>query len=213
MASLTFPGPLSRAQDIRSRRGAITQSWIGDARLAHKLRVHFAIASCSRLTAPDLQARPKTPLMGETGARGPAGHQAGSRIEREIPSSASRSGGELASRDCLCLRARTRVRPLPLPSRSDLREPAAVAAKGKLARINLKRGLALACNIICRIGVVSDYRAAFWRAAWPALRRLQIEPIFGMGFVAWHLIQFTQKAFGGRQNASSYTAKQSSTEA
>ena len=60
---------------------------------------------------------------------------------------------------------------------------------------------------------VSDYRAAFWRAAWPALRRLQIEPIFGMGFVAWHLIQFTQKAFGGRQNASSYTAKQSSTEA
>ena len=51
------------------------------------------------------------------------------------------------------------------------------------------------------IGVVSDYRAAFWRAAWPALRRRQIAPIFGMGFVALHLIQFTQKAFGGRQNA------------
>jgi hopanoid C-2 methylase len=30
--------------------------------LAHKLRVHFAIASCGRLTAPDLQALPKTPL-------------------------------------------------------------------------------------------------------------------------------------------------------
>jgi hypothetical protein len=30
--------------------------------LAHKLRVHFAIASCGRLTAPDLQAMPKTPL-------------------------------------------------------------------------------------------------------------------------------------------------------
>jgi hypothetical protein len=29
----------------------------------------------------------------------------------------------------------------------------------------------------------------------------------------WHLIQFTRKAFGGPQNASFYTAKQSSTEA
>ena len=60
---------------------------------------------------------------------------------------------------------------------------------------------------------MSDYRAAFWRAAWPALRRGQIESIFGMGFVAWHLIQFTQEALGGRQNASFYTAKQNSTEA
>jgi hypothetical protein len=33
-----------------------------------------------------------------------------------------------------------------------------------------------------------------------------------MGFVAWHLIQFTQEALGGRQNASFYAAKQSSTE-
>jgi radical SAM superfamily enzyme YgiQ (UPF0313 family) len=86
-------------------------------------------------------------------------------------------------------------------------------AKGKLTKINLKRGLALACNIIWRIGIVSDYRAAFWRAAWHALRRGQIEPIFGMGFVAWHLIQFTQEALGGQQNASFYAAKQYSTEA
>jgi hopanoid C-2 methylase len=86
-------------------------------------------------------------------------------------------------------------------------------AKGKLTKINLKRGLALACNIIWRIGIVSDYRAAFWRAAWHALRRGQIEPIFGMGFVAWHLIQFTQEALGGQQTASFYAAKQYSTEA
>jgi hopanoid C-2 methylase len=33
-----------------------------------------------------------------------------------------------------------------------------------------------------------------------------------MGFVAWHLIQFTQEALGGRQNASFYTARQYSTE-
>ena len=86
-------------------------------------------------------------------------------------------------------------------------------AKGKLTKVNLKRGAVLAWNIIWRIGIVSDYRAAFWKAAWHALRRGQIEAIFGMGFVAWHLIQFTQEALGGRQNASFYAAKQSSTEA
>ena len=85
-------------------------------------------------------------------------------------------------------------------------------AKGKLTKTNLKRALVLASNIIWRIGIVSDYRAAFWRAAWHALRRGQIEPILGMGFVAWHLIQFTQEALGGRQNASFYAAKQYSTE-
>jgi hopanoid C-2 methylase len=81
-------------------------------------------------------------------------------------------------------------------------------AKGKLTKVNLKRGAILAWNIIWRIGILSNYRAAFWRAAWHGLRRGQIEPIFGMGFVAWHLIQFTQEALGGRQNASFYAAKQ-----
>jgi radical SAM superfamily enzyme YgiQ (UPF0313 family) len=80
--------------------------------------------------------------------------------------------------------------------------------KGKLTKINLKRGLALAWNIIWQIGIRSDYRTAFWRAALHALRRGQIESIFGMGFVAWHLIQFTQEALVGRQNASFYAAKQ-----
>ena len=83
-------------------------------------------------------------------------------------------------------------------------------AKGKLTKINLRRGAVLAWNIVWRIGIVSDYRAAFWKAAWHALRRGQIEAVFGMGFVAWHLIQFTQEALGGRQNASFYAAKQSS---
>ena len=77
-------------------------------------------------------------------------------------------------------------------------------AKGKLTKINLKRGAVLAYNIAWRIGILSDYRAAFWRAAWHALRRGQIEAVFGMGFVAWHLIQFTREALDGRQNASFY---------
>jgi hopanoid C-2 methylase len=49
---------------------------------------------------------------------------------------------------------------------------------------------------------------AFWAAAWHGIRRGQIEPVFGMGFVAWHLIQFTEEALKGQQNASFYAAKQ-----
>jgi hopanoid C-2 methylase len=79
--------------------------------------------------------------------------------------------------------------------------------RGKLSRINLKRGLVLASNIIWRIGIRADFRWAFWRAAWQSLRRGQIEPVFGMGFVGYHLIRFTQEALGGRQNASFYATK------
>jgi hopanoid C-2 methylase len=81
-------------------------------------------------------------------------------------------------------------------------------AKGKLTKTNLKRGAVLAWNIIWRIGIHSDYRAAFWAAAWQGIRRGQIEPVFGMGFVAWHLIRFTEEALKGQQNASFYAAKQ-----
>jgi radical SAM superfamily enzyme YgiQ (UPF0313 family) len=80
-------------------------------------------------------------------------------------------------------------------------------AKGKLTPANLKRALRLAVNIVWRLGVLSDYRGAFWRATWYALRRGQIEAVFGMGFVAHHLIQFTREALAGYHNASFYAAK------
>jgi hypothetical protein len=80
-------------------------------------------------------------------------------------------------------------------------------AKTKLTRANLKRGLVLAVNIVWRIGILADYRAAFWRAARHAIRRGQIESVFGMGFVAYHLIRFTREALRGEHNASFYAAK------
>jgi hopanoid C-2 methylase len=86
-------------------------------------------------------------------------------------------------------------------------------AKGKLNKGQSEARRCAGLDIVWRIGIISDYRAAFWKAAWHALRRGQIEAVFGMGFVAWHLIQFTQEALGGRQNASFYAAKQYSTEA
>ncbi|ACL56886.1 B12-binding domain-containing radical SAM protein [Methylobacterium nodulans] len=80
-------------------------------------------------------------------------------------------------------------------------------AKTRLTRANLRRGLVLGFNIALRVGLLSDYRRAFWRAAGYALRRGQIEAVFNMGFVAHHLIRFTREALRGEQNASFYATK------
>jgi len=79
--------------------------------------------------------------------------------------------------------------------------------KGKLTIPNLKRGATLAYNVATKVGWRSDYRAAFWKAARPAIRRGQIDALLGMGFVGHHLIHFTREALQGRQNASFYSAR------
>ena len=55
------------------------------------------------------------------------------------------------------------------------------------------------------VGLQSDYRRRYWRAARHALRRGQIDAVMGMGFVGYHLIQFTREALRGDQNASFYS--------
>jgi hypothetical protein len=65
----------------------------------------------------------------------------------------------------------------------------------------------LAFRVVLRIGILSDYRKPFWRAARHALRRGNIDSMLAMGFIAHHLIQFTREALRGEQNASYYSAK------
>jgi hypothetical protein len=80
-------------------------------------------------------------------------------------------------------------------------------ARGKLNWGNLSAGLVLAFRVMLHIGILSDYRKPFWRAARHAMRRGQIDAVLGMGFIAHHLIQFTREALRGEQNASYYSAK------
>jgi hopanoid C-2 methylase len=80
-------------------------------------------------------------------------------------------------------------------------------ARTKLTLANLRRAMVLAANIVWRIGVLAGYRREFWRAARHAVRHGQLESVFGMGFVAYHLIRFTGEALRGEQNASFYAAK------
>ena len=81
-------------------------------------------------------------------------------------------------------------------------------ARGQLTLANLRRGLVLAFNVALRVGVLSDYRRAFWRAAKVALRRGQIDAVLSMGFVAYHLIAFTREALRGGHNASFYSTRE-----
>jgi hypothetical protein len=80
-------------------------------------------------------------------------------------------------------------------------------AKGKLNWANLSGALVLAWRVAWHIGVLSDYRKPFWRAARHALKRGQIDSVLGMGFIAHHLIEFTREALRGEQNASYYSTK------
>jgi radical SAM superfamily enzyme YgiQ (UPF0313 family) len=80
-------------------------------------------------------------------------------------------------------------------------------ARGRLTRANLRRAFHMGRSIVWQLGVKSDYRRIFWRAAWQALRRGQIEAIFNMGFVCHHLIRFTREALNGEHTASFYDAK------
>ena len=77
--------------------------------------------------------------------------------------------------------------------------------RGKLTIANLRSALVLAFNIAFRVGLLADYRRPFWRAARHALRRGQIDAVLGMGFAAYHLIEFSREALRGDQNASFYS--------
>lgn len=82
-----------------------------------------------------------------------------------------------------------------------------VPARGKLTIRNLREAVVLAFNIVLWIGLLSNYRRSFWRAARRALKRGQIDAVLGMGLVAYHLIKFSREALRGDQNASFYSAR------
>jgi hypothetical protein len=71
----------------------------------------------------------------------------------------------------------------------------------------LKRGLTLFSNLLVRVGLLADYRRPFWRMARQAIKRGQIDALFGVGFISYHLIEFSREALRGRQNASFYSAR------
>jgi radical SAM superfamily enzyme YgiQ (UPF0313 family) len=74
-------------------------------------------------------------------------------------------------------------------------------------RSHLKRGLTLLFNLLLRVGLFATYRRPFWRMARQAIQRGQVESLFTVGFVSYHLIEFSRDALRGDQNASFYSAR------
>lgn len=81
------------------------------------------------------------------------------------------------------------------------------ASPARASWANVRKGMRILANLLARVGVVADYRATFWRHAWPLLRAGRIEDVIHIGLVAHHLIEFSRDAVSGAQNASFYSSK------
>jgi hopanoid C-2 methylase len=78
---------------------------------------------------------------------------------------------------------------------------------GQLTIANLRRGLTMLFKVCWKLGVLADYRRAFWGYAWPRLKEGRIEQVIATGIIAKHLITFARKACAGELNASHYSSK------
>jgi hypothetical protein len=72
---------------------------------------------------------------------------------------------------------------------------------------NIRRGLIMLRNIFWKVGVLGDYRKAFWKFALRRLRQGDIEGLIGSAMIAHHLIMFARAASGGQQSASNYSIR------
>ena len=82
-----------------------------------------------------------------------------------------------------------------------------VYAPGQFTAKDIFRGLRMLALIIWKMGVLADYRRAFWAFAWPRLKAGEIEEVISVCIVARHLIAYARKACAGELNASHYSPK------
>jgi radical SAM superfamily enzyme YgiQ (UPF0313 family) len=76
-----------------------------------------------------------------------------------------------------------------------------------LTKKSIRLGLVMLRNIFWKVGVLGDYKRAFWKFAMRRLVRGEIEYLISGIMVAHHLINFARDASGGQTNASYYSLK------
>ena len=62
-------------------------------------------------------------------------------------------------------------------------------------------------RVFVRVGIFSFYRKTFWKMAWPALKKGDIESLLHVGMVAHHLIFFARECGAGVESASFYSQR------
>jgi radical SAM superfamily enzyme YgiQ (UPF0313 family) len=81
------------------------------------------------------------------------------------------------------------------------------ASPQRASKANIKRGLIILRNVLWQIGVLGDYKWAFWKFAARRLVRGEIEALLSVMLVAHHLIVYAREASGGKANASNYSVR------
>ena len=79
--------------------------------------------------------------------------------------------------------------------------------RSQLTAKNIRLGLVMLRNIFWKVGVLGDYKSAFWKFAFRRLARGEIEYLISAIMVSHHLINFARDASGGQTNASYYSMK------
>jgi radical SAM superfamily enzyme YgiQ (UPF0313 family) len=83
----------------------------------------------------------------------------------------------------------------------------ATPGSARATAANLKRAARLLFNLLFRVGLWADYRRPFWRTVRRAIQDGRASNLFGLGFVSYHLIEFSREALRGDQNAAFYSAR------
>jgi radical SAM superfamily enzyme YgiQ (UPF0313 family) len=80
-------------------------------------------------------------------------------------------------------------------------------SRARLSWKNIRLGLIMLRNILWKVGILGDYKRAFWKFALRRLVRGELEYLISSIMVAHHLIMFARDASGGHTNASYYSLK------
>jgi radical SAM superfamily enzyme YgiQ (UPF0313 family) len=75
------------------------------------------------------------------------------------------------------------------------------------SRANIRLGLIMLRNIFWKVGVLGDYKWAFWKFAWRRFSRGEIEHFLSVIMVAHHLIVYAREASVGKAVASNYSLR------
>src|SRR5260370_21689520 len=70
---------------------------------------------------------------------------------------------------------------------------------------NICKGLDMLLRVIVRVGIFGFYRKTFWKMAWPALKKGDIESLLHVGMVGHHLILFFRECCAGLGSDSFYS--------
>jgi hopanoid C-2 methylase len=72
---------------------------------------------------------------------------------------------------------------------------------------NIRRGLVMLARIFWHVGLRGDYRAEFWRFAWPLMLRGELAHLIRVSLMTRQMIVYAREASAGRQTASHYSTK------